>query len=304
MRTGRGLAVLGDGLQAAFAAGAVAGLAQRGRSWEVAVGAGLGAQVAVLAVLGEAGEAARRWQRQGEHGCPLLVPLAEEVSRRLAGLQGALAMLDPWRLSGWLDPAALAEHLAPEAAGVPMRLRQGGARAFVLIQEVESGRVTWEELTRLDPMSALDALTAACTFPGGWGPHQGETGRRRWGGVGLLAGAPLEIAGLADAWDIVCGFPVPPVAREWVSPSLVEQVQRRDEALAAQAVAGWVTAMAPAEVMIIAPDAQLWRQVENRPDAELDVEYPLAAERNGELATRLLAAGTAAAKEHTGTSEE
>lgn len=297
MRSGRGLAVLGDGLQAAFAAGAVAGLAQRGRTWDVAVGTGLGAQVAVLAMLGEASEAARRWQRQGEHGCPLLAPMAEEVARRLAGLQGALAMLDPWRLPGWLDPAALAEHLAPEAAGVPMRLKQSGARAFVLVQEVESGRVIWEDLSQLDPFSALDALTGACTFPAGWGPHQGEGGGRFWGGVGLLAGAPPDVFRLRDAWDVVCGFPVPPVAREWVSDSLWEQVQRRDEALAARAVAGWVTAVAPAEVMLIAPEAGLWRRVENREDAELGVEYPLAGERNGELAVRLLAAGSAAAAE-------
>lgn len=297
MRGGRGLAVLADGLQAAFAAGAVAELARRGRTWDVAVGAGLGAQVAVLAALGEASEAARRWQRQGEHGCPLLAPLAEEVARRLEGLQGALAMLDPWRLPGWLDPAALAEHLAPEAAAVPMRLRQRGARAFVLLQEVASGRVIWEELTHLDAIPALEALTGACTFPGGWGPHQGETGRRHWGGVGLLAGTPPEVAGLCAAWDIVCGFPMPPVAREWVSSSLWEQVQRRDEALAARAVAGWVSAMTQTEVMIIAPEAELWRRVEKREDAELGVEYPLAGERNGELAARLLGAGSAAAAE-------
>lgn len=295
MSSGRGLAVFADGIHAAFAAGAVAELARRGRVWDLAAGAGLGAQVGVLAVLGEALEAARRWQRQGEHGCPLMTPLAEEASRRLEEVHGALAMLDPWRLPGWLDPTALSEHLAPEAGGVPMRLQRCGSRAFVLIQDVGSGRLIWEDLAQHDSISALATLTAACTFPGGWGPHQGETGRGLWGGVGLLSWAPAEVLRLRDAWDVVCGFPVPPASREWVSSSLIQQVQRRDEALAAQAVAGWMTSGLKAELLIFSPNVELWRGVENRPDAELGVEYPLAAERNGELVSRLLAAGAAAA---------
>ncbi len=60
----RGLLVLADGGQAAFAAGAVAELARSGAAWSCGAGAGLGAHVALLALLGEAEEGERRWLRQ------------------------------------------------------------------------------------------------------------------------------------------------------------------------------------------------------------------------------------------------
>lgn len=293
----RGLAVLADGCHAAFAAGAVAELARQGRRWGVVLGAGLGAQVAALAGLGEADEAARRWRRQGEQGCPLLAPLAEEAERRLHGLEGALPMLDPWRLPGWLNASHLAEHLAPEAGGVPARLRQGGVRVLVLSLGVDRGQVGWDSLEAMETGAAFDALVGACTFPGGWGPHRGADGARRWGGVGLLAAAPHEVLSLADAWDVVCGFPVPPVEREWLSPSLFEQLQRRDEVAAAEAVAGWVESVGERELTLLAPTASLWCRAEGRKDAELGVEYPLPWERNGELVGRLLALGAAAARQ-------
>ncbi len=291
----RGLAVLADGCHAAFAAGAVAELARRGRTWEVALGAGMGAHVAALAGVGEAEEAARRWRRQGEQGCPLLSPVAGEAQRRLFGLDGTLAILDPWRLSGWLDAVALAEHLAPEAAGLPARLRRQGVRALALTLDVRRGQLRWERLEELQPAAAHEALAAACTFPAGWGAHQGTGGERRWGGVGLLAGAATDVARLADAWDVVCGFPVPAVERDWLSNSLFEQVQRRDEVFAAGAVADWVNSSREREASVVAPTAPLWCRVEGREDAELGVEYPLAWERNGELIPRLIAAGLAAA---------
>ena len=287
--------MVADGCHAAFAAGAVAELARRGRCWQVVLGAGLAAQVGVLAAVGEAEEAERRWRRQGEHGCPLLAPLAAQVQQRLRELAGTLALLDPWRLPGWLDAVALAEHLAPEAAALPPRLQRRAVQVLVLIMEVGRGLLRWERLEGLEPTAAFDALTAACTFPAGWGAHRGTSGERRWGGVGLLAGAPLEVVRLADAWDVVCGFPVPAVEREWVSNSLFEQVQRRDEVLAAGAVANWANSVRGSKVGVIAPTAQLWCRVEGREDAELGVEYPLAWERNAELIPRLMAAGLAAA---------
>lgn len=290
----RGLVVLADGTHAAFAAGAVAELALHGRRWDVAAGAGLGAQVGVLAVLGEAEEAARRWRRQGEQGCPLLASVAEEGERRLHGLDGTMAMLDPWRLPGWLDPVSLAEHLAPEAGGVPARLRRCGARALVLTLAVDSGHLQWDDVGEMEPESATAALISACTFPAGWGAHEGAGGRR-WGGVGLLSGAAPEWLRLRRAWDVVCGFPLPAVEREWLSTSLLEQVQRRDEVSAALAVGGWVNSLRDSDLRVVAPSPDLWRRVEGRDDAELGVEYPLAWERNGELVARLLAAGAAAA---------
>lgn len=288
----RGLAVFADGLQAAFTAGAVAELARRGRQWQVAVGAGLGAQVAVLGVLGEGEEAGRRWQRQGEHGCPLLVPLVEEAQRRLRGVEGAMAWLDPWRLGGWLDPAALEEHLAPEAAGLPGRLSQRNAQAWVATVELEEGRADWEGLNG-SPSRAVEVLGATCLFPAGWGalPKGGE---RRWGGVGVLALLTPQVFCEAEAWDVVCGFPLPPVPRPWLSGSLWEQLQRRDEIGAALTLARWVGAATPGGWQVVAPTVDGWRRAEGREEAELGVEYPLPWERNGELAGRLVAAGAAA----------
>lgn len=291
----RGLAVLADGCHAAFAASAVAELARQGRGWQVVLGAGLGAQVGVLAAVGEAEEAERRWRRQGENGCPLLTPLATLAQQRLRELEGTLALLDPWRLPGWLDAVALAEHLAPEAVALPLRLQRRAVQVLVLTMEVGRGQLRWECLEGLEPVAAFDALTAACTFPTGWGAQRGTSGERRWGGVGLLAGAPLDWARLADAWDVVCGFPVPAVERDWLSNSLCEQVQRRDEVQAAGAVAYWANSVQGSRVRVIAPTAQLWCRVEGREDAELGVEYPLAWERNAELNARLMAAGQAAA---------
>jgi len=296
----RGLAVLADGCHAAFAAGAVAELARRGRRWEVMLGAGMGAHVAALAGLGEAEEAARRWRRQSEQGCPLLAPVAEEAERRLRSLGGVLAVLDPWRLPGWLDGVALAEHLAPEAAGLPARLRHGGVSVLVLTLAVDRGEQAWENLEEMEPGAALEALAGACTFPGGWGPQRNAWGPGRGGGVGLLAGASREVLALADAWDVVCGFPVPPVVRDWLSDSLFEQIQRRDEVVAAAAVAGWLERAKGGELTLLAPTVPLWCRAEGREDAELGVEYPLSWERNGELVGRLLATGALAARQVVG----
>jgi hypothetical protein len=285
----RGLMVLADGAQAAFAAGAVAELARAGRSWAAARGAGLGAQVALLGVLGEAAEAERRWVRQGAGGCPLLGSLVARGRERLTGEAGLLLLPDPIALPGWLDPVALEEHLAPDLAGLPERLHRAGATCAVAVEDLTAGRAGWVELAAVTAAGAAAALRAAVRFPAGWGPVAGGDDAApglRWGGAGV-ASVPGEWPGVDEAWDVVCGFPVPPVTRPALGGSLLELVQRRDEVRAGAAAAGRP---------VIAPAAASWAAWAARDGAELGVEYPLPWERNGELVGRLVEYGRFAAR--------
>lgn len=289
----RGLAVLADGLQAAFAAGAVATLARGGLRWHLGRGAGLGAQVAALAITGEAEEAARRWRRQGELGCPLLTPVLERARRRLEGSPVTVAP-DPWRIPGWLDDGPLREHLAPETAGLPAQLRRLGASLDVAVCDLAEGVCRWFGLETLDPVRAGEILEVTARFPGGWGPaaHVGRTPQEvLWGGVGALPpdGLPPTVV-----WDVVCGFPVPAIARPGVSLCVWETLQRRDELQAGCLVSGWV-ARRPDAVRVIVPSEGALRLASGRPDAELGVEYPLPWERNGELCGVLVRMGETAA---------
>ena len=139
----RGLVVLADGLQAAFAAGAVAALARSGRAWSHGLGAGLGAQIALLTLLGEPEEAARRWRRQGDLGCPLLRSHLAAGQERLGEATGVVVLPDAWRLGGWLDGRVLVEHLAPEAADPGGRLARAGATLGVALADLVSGVTGW-----------------------------------------------------------------------------------------------------------------------------------------------------------------
>lgn len=269
--------VLADGAQAAFAAGAVAELVRHGRRWMELRGAGLGAQVAVLAALGESEEAERRWSRQAEAGCPLLATLLAAARERVGELAGVLVLPDAYALAGWLDQRALAEHLAPELAGLPARLQRAGAHCAVAVDDLAAGTTEWVELATAAGASAAAALGAAARFAGGWGPAEAsgeDGGALRWGGVAAAARTLGELAG----WDVVCGFPVPPVVRPALGGSFLELVQRRDEIAAGAAVAG-----SSSSARVVAPSQATWAEFAARDGAELGVEYPLPWERNGEL---------------------
>jgi hypothetical protein len=286
----RGLAVLADGAQAAFAAGAVGELARAGGRWTLGRGAGLGAQIAVLALLGEAEEAERRWRRQAENGCPLLGSAVAAARARLGGRPGIAVDADAWALPGWLDPDELAEHLAPEMAGVPERLRRAGARCAVAVEDLVAGVVSWVELSELDARDAGEALIAAASFPAGW-PAAAGSGRLAWGGAGLVGDATWMAE--AAAWDVVCGFPVPPVARPGLGDALLELVQRREEIRAGTVVSGW-----PSEAMrVIAPTEDGYTRWAARDGADLGTEYPLPWERNAELVAQLVDLGACAARQ-------
>jgi hypothetical protein len=287
-RARRGLAVLADGAQAAFAAGAVAELARGGAAWSVARGAGLGAQVAVLALLGEAAEAERRWRRQAESGCPLLESAVAAARARLGDRAGISVAADAWALPGWLDAEELAEHLAPEAAGVPERLRRCGARCAVAVEDLGAGAVSWIELSKVEARNAGAALVAAASFPAGW-PAAADSGSLAWGGAGLVGDAGWMAE--ASVWDVVCGFPVPPVARPGLGDALLELVQRREEIRAGAVVSGW----ASEAMRVIAPTAEGYGRWAARDGADLGTEYPLPWERNAELIGRLVDYGAAAA---------
>ena len=289
----RVLIVLADGIQTAFAAGAVAELGRAGVRWDEVWGAGLGAQVAVLAALGEADEAARRWRRQGELGCPLLQSRVGALGDRLGDPAGILLVPDPFNFAGWLHPEVLDEHLAPERADLPGRLRAAGVTARVALADLESGSLDWVALDSASATEAGALLTAAATFAAGWGPRRAITGgaeRLLLGGVGALP--PVAPPGATDAaCDLVCGFPVPAVERLGAGGALLEVVQRRDELRAAAAVASWGGC-----ARLVAPTAAAYRRWAARDNAELGVEWPLPAERNGELAGLLVEFGAAVAR--------
>jgi len=291
LRGAAGLVVLADGVQAAFAAGAVATLARSGRRWSHGLGAGLGAQVALLALLGEAEEAARRWRRQGELGCPLLRSCLAAAQERVGAAEGVLVLPDAWRLGGWLDAQALAEHLAPEAADPGGRLERAGATLAVAVADLVAGRFEWAEVHGQPPREALQRLDAAGRFAGGWAPLR--TGSERdhrvlSGGVGAVPPGPLPGA---ITWDVVCGFSVPALRRPGAGAAIWDIAQRHAEMSAAALAAAWGAGGA----RVVAPDEEALRSAAGRPDAELEVEYPLPWERNGELCSLLVRMGEAAA---------
>ncbi len=295
---GRGLVVLADGVHAGFAAAAVAALARGGRRWGWGLGAGLGAQVAVLALLGEAAEAERRWRRQATSGAPLLRSRISAAEERLGPGTGVRVCADAWTLDGWLDPVSLAEHLAPEMAGVPARLRAAGARVWVCVEELGSGARRSVELGGVDAAEAGELLLVAASFPGGWGPRPGgEREGLRWGGVGVVT---LPALSRGAAVDLVCGFPYPAVGRPAAGRSLFEAIQVRTEARTADAVRAWVDAQREAGVDVAAPTSAGYAAAVGREEADLAVEYPLPWERNAELLGLVMDLGAAAGRSDAG----
>lgn len=295
----RGLLVLADGVHAAFAAGAVAELARAGASWERGAGGGLGAHVALLALLGEAEEAERRWLREAENGCPLFRSRVAAARERLGSVPGVMLTPDAWTLPGWLDPTGLVEHLAPETAGVPERLTRAGRSFAVAVEELTTGVTSWVELVGQRPERAAALLRAAATFPVGWGPEaltEGEATRRVWGGVGAALACDPPFGGGPAAWDVVCGFPVPVAVRSALGESLHELMQRRQEARAAAAVSRWIARGGEAPVRVVAPSDAAYREWAERDNADLGVEYPLPWERNGALTGAIVRFGAFVAR--------
>jgi len=282
----RALVVLADGAQAAFAAGAVATLAGAGARWGRGVAAGLGAQVALLALAGEATEAERRWRRQAETGCPLLRPRLARERERLAEDAGLLLLPDPWRAEGRLDVAALREHLAPERGGWRARLRESGTRLEVGVMDLRAGAWRW-----LDPLDDDgEALIATATFAGGWSPLALADGGAAWGGAAALAGALPDLE--VPECEVVCGFPVPCVGRGR-RLGLDELIQARDEAAAAAAVTAWAVRQSQhgVKVRVLAPQQVTYAGWTSRPGADLALEWPLPAEHNAELTSAAVAYG-------------
>jgi predicted acylesterase/phospholipase RssA len=293
-RPGRGLLVLADGAQAAFVAGAVAELARGGAVWERGAGAGLGAQVGVLGVLGEGVEAERRWVRDAELGCPLLRSRLAVLRETLGATPGAVLAADAWTLTGWLDPDGLAEHLAPEMAALPQRLARAERSFAVAVEDVGSGATGWLQLRDLPAWRAGEMLRVSATFPAGWGPEalaDGGAIRRFWGGVGVAIACPPPWRDQGGTWDVVCGFPVPVSARPALGESLLELIQRREEVRAGAAVSAWRAGVPTPSLRVIAPTAERYLAWAGRSSADLGVEYPSPWERNGELIAAMVRFG-------------
>ncbi len=253
----------------------------------------------MLAVLGEAEETARRWRRQAELGCPLLASELSWARQRLGETEGVLVLSDPWRMGGWLDPQGLLEHLSPEAADVPGRLRRAGSRCAVGVEDLTEGRCGWLELGELAADAAGEVLRAAASFPAGWGPverREGGLPRWWWGGVGAAAtaGWPQDDGGLC--WDVVCGFPVPSVVRPGLGSGLMETLQRREECRAATTVLAWCSSALAQRFFLVAPERERYLRWAGRDTADLGVEYPLPWECNGEVVLAASEFGTFSAK--------
>lgn len=290
---------MADGVHAAFTAGAVAELARAGFVWESGAGAGLGAHVGVLALLGEAEEAERRWLREAESGCTLFQSRLAAARQRLGSTPGVMLTSDGWTLSGWLEPEALAEHLAPEMAALPERLARLGRSFAVAVEELNSGKAAWTDLGGQPAREAGNLLRAAATFPAGWGPEsspEGEGMRRVWGGVGAALACDQPWDAGPSAWDVVCGFPVPVAVRPALGESLYELIQRREEASASAAVGRWIARSEDAAVRVIAPSVAAYREWAERDNADLGVEYPLSWERNGALTGAMVRFGAFVAR--------
>ncbi len=281
--------MLADGVQAAFAAGVVAELARQGASWEVGAGVGLGAELALLALLGRAAEGEGRWREEGTAGCPLFVSQAAAAAARLGNDAEVAVWPDPWRLAGWLDPGALAARQARVVEPLLDEFVAAGRTLRVAVVDLEAGAHRAVNLAEVSAGEGAVVVRAAAAFPGGWGPLPallGGTPTLLAGGVDALpALLPLD-AESGAAWEVVCGFPVPAVARPGLARSLFEQVQRRSEIRAAMHLKRM--GMGGATVRVFAPTDLLWREWAGRDGAELGVEYPLPWERNGELVVRLV----------------
>lgn len=287
--------MLADGVQAAFAAGAVAELARAGGVWLRGAGAGLGAELAALAVLGEAERGAAAWQREGESGCPLLLSRVGAALAALGDHSDVTVLPDPWRLSGWCDDGPLVARLASVAAGLGERLVARGVRCTVAVTDLEWGVHRWVELAGVGDGEAARLLRAAAAFPGGWGPVGGEGSTLLAGGVEAAQDLAAVLAEGPGEWDVVCGFPVPAARRPGLSAALLEQVQRRGEMGSASLLAR-IQASPPVSIRLVAPGERLWREFARRDGADLGCEYPVPAERNAELVSLLVAFGAFAAR--------
>ncbi len=182
---------------------------------------------------------------------------------------------------------------------MPERLARAGAGLAAAVEDLAAGCSVWVELAGVEAAEAGSLLRAAAAFPGGWGPQEVAGGRwagNVWGGVGAALGGQAPWVGDSLAWDVVCGFPVPPLARPALGGPLIELIQRRSEARAAAEVARWVEAGSGRSLRVVAPGAAVWRSWSGRESAEIGVEYPLPCERNGELTAGVLECGGAAAR--------
>lgn len=265
---GRGLVVLADGAQAAFCAGVIGELSRRGWRWVEGAGAGLGAWLALLGLVGEGEEAERRFLRLGERGIELLSSPLDRAQEQLAS-SDVLVLPDAMRLTGWLRGEVLAEHLAADLVLI------GQAPVWIAWENLQLGQRCWRKLEE------ASHLLAAAAFPWGWPPD--ETGS--WGGVDVCCELPWPPL-TAEGVDVICGFPVPSVERPGFGNSLFFFAQRRAEIAAAATVTRWL--QGPGEIKLWAPSEESYKTFSQRPLAQLGVEYPYPVEQNAELCQTML----------------
>lgn len=266
---GRGLVVLADGAQAAFCVGVVGELSRRGFRWVEGAGAGLGAWVALLGLVGEGEEAERRFLRLGGEG--LLSSVLAQAREQLTSPE-FLVLPDVMRLAGWLSREFLMEHLAADLVLI------GKAPVWIAWENLNSGQRLWRKLEE------ASELPAAVAFPWGWPPD--ETGS--WGGVDVCCELPWPPL-TADGVDVICGFPVPSVERPGFGNSLFFFAQRRSEIAAAATVTRWL--QGSGEIKLWAPSEESYRTFSQRPLAQLGVEYPYPVEQNAELCQTMVTYG-------------
>ncbi len=293
----RALVLIGGLGTGAFQAGAVAGLAEAGGSWDLVAGSGAGALNGLLAADGRLDAMARLWREQAADGVPVLADrMGRAAAAARAACPGARTALDPWATDGLVDVGMVAELAAPWSAGLAARLASAGRRLLLPVLDLATGRAhVIEPAVELLPEQLPDAVAAATAtavacapwplvLPGTASPHPCVDG---------LAVLPRPLSALlgrlhapAERLDLVMALPAADPGAAAVAPFGLARIAAAAEgarlAAAVEADLDRLTAGAT-ELRVLRPDASSWRRFTGRSDADLRLEFPDAVSRNGAL---------------------
>lgn len=286
-----------------FQAGAVAVMAAAGARWQCFCGGGAGAINAVLAADGRFEDMQRLWSEQARSGVPMLASLSDAAAAAAAdAVPGAWAVVDPRSVAGLISMDAVAEAVEPFTAGLGARLSSTGTLLRVPVLCLASGEAWLADPTRDVPADqAAHLVAAAAATPVACRPVMLAVGRdgSAPGPVRSLAdgsstlvhplGVAIETAQRAglqvEAVDVVLAVARAHDEAPFVPLGLAEVASRADAARLAAATVADAARLAASgvEVRLLRPDSACWREFTGRADAEVTLEFPSGAMRNGSL---------------------